>query len=360
MVTKPEATANGQKFAEKWDNQKHVDGAAMKEFIQDLNKLDAQAKAGQADVKWAELAGASDKLADKGVLPKLGLIENKADMRNCRIVGATADEGKDASQRDLVVAIGRAKDEHGKQTKAEHVVILGKDGKFYRAEKTEKGYTKTDEVIANNAAEFESKFKGKENTIPKPTEKSTANPSQEKVSSRATEHGGKIMTRVNEKGEPTEVLITHGANSKQQDLHLRRNGDKWEQVDASGKVVRTADSVKLNDQGNPVVNYCDQPGNSYTYLPSDRVTVTENRTGNITKVINDAGKEMHFLYDENHHIKAYTNDRALFRKDSKGNFTVGGAENETYTTTEPIINAQTGEVIIESTQNGQRRRQCYS
>ena len=159
MLTRAEATQQGMKFAEQWDKEKHsVPADAIKAFAQELNSFDTLSAPQKNSLKWAELRGATDGLISANVLPTLDVAGNgaSADLRNCRIVGLTADGDKNAANDDLVVAIGRQKNN---LTKAENVVILGQDGKFYEARPVQGGYVKTDQLIAENASELETKYK---------------------------------------------------------------------------------------------------------------------------------------------------------------------------------------------------------
>lgn len=156
MVTRAEATQQGIKFAEKWDAEKHtVSEDGMKTFAQDLNSLNNLPAPQKNALKWAELRGATDGLIARKVLPNLDVADNKTNLRNCRIVGLTADGDKNPGNDDLVVAIGR---KYGDESKAESVVILGQDGKFYQARQVQGGYVRSEEVIAQNAQELERKY----------------------------------------------------------------------------------------------------------------------------------------------------------------------------------------------------------
>ncbi len=156
MVTRAEATQQGIKFAEKWDAEKHtVSEDGIKAFAQDLNSLNNLPAPEKNALKWAELRGATDGLIARNVLPNLDVADNKTNLRNCRIVGLTADGDKNSGNDDLVVAIGRKRDN---ASKAENVVILGQDGKFYQARQVEGGYIRSKDVIAENAAELERKY----------------------------------------------------------------------------------------------------------------------------------------------------------------------------------------------------------
>ncbi len=155
MVTRAEATQQGIKFAEKWDAEKHtVPEDAIKTFAQDLNSLNNLPAPQKNALKWAELRGATDGLISKKVLPNLDVADNKTNLRNCRIVGLTADGDKNPGNDDLVVAIGRRTDN---PDKAQHIVILGQDGKFYQARPVQGGYVRS-EKIAENAEELERKY----------------------------------------------------------------------------------------------------------------------------------------------------------------------------------------------------------
>lgn len=159
MLTRGEATQQGMKFADQWDKEKHsVPADAIKTFAQELNSFDALSAPQKNALKWAELRGATDGLISGQVLPNLDVSDKgtSSGLRNCRIVGLTADGDKNSANDDLVVAIGRQKNN---LTKAENVVILGQDGKFYEARSVQGGYVKTEKVIAENAAELESKYK---------------------------------------------------------------------------------------------------------------------------------------------------------------------------------------------------------
>lgn len=159
MLTRAEATQQGMKFAEQWDKEKHsVSADGIKAFSQELNSFDSLPAAQKNSLKWAELRGATDGLIAGKVLPNLDVADDKAaaGLRNCRVVGLTADGDKNSANDDLVVAIGRQKNN---LTKAENVVILGQDGKFYEARQVQGGYVKTEQVIAQNAAELEEKYK---------------------------------------------------------------------------------------------------------------------------------------------------------------------------------------------------------
>lgn len=160
MVTRVEATHQGAKFAEQWDEkQRSVPEEAVKTFSEQLHKLDELPSPEKNALKWANLRGATDGLIAKNVLPNLDVTDAKlqsANLRNCRVVGLTADGDKNAGNNDLVVAIGRKQSD---ASKAEQVVILGQDGKFYKADKVEKGYVKTTEILANNADELAAQFK---------------------------------------------------------------------------------------------------------------------------------------------------------------------------------------------------------
>ncbi len=152
MLTPAEATQQGHKFAEKWDAEKHtVTHEGMKTFAQELNALNTLSAPQKNALKWAELRGATDGLIEKKVLPNLDVVNDKSGLRNCRVVGLTADGDKN----DLVVAIGRRKDN---TDKAENVVILGHDGKFYQARQVKGGYVRGEDVIAQNADELERKY----------------------------------------------------------------------------------------------------------------------------------------------------------------------------------------------------------
>lgn len=160
MVTRVEATHQGAKFAEQWDEKERtVPEQAVKTFSEQLHQLDTLPSPEKNALKWANLRGATDGLIAKNVLPNLDVTDTKlqaSNLRNCRVVGLTADGDKNAGNNDLVVAIGRKQND---ASKAEQVVILGQDGKFYQAQKVEKGYVKTSELLANNAEELTSKFK---------------------------------------------------------------------------------------------------------------------------------------------------------------------------------------------------------
>lgn len=156
MLTRKEATQQGIEFAEKWDAEKHtITEDGIKTFAQDLSLLNNLPAPEKNALKWAELRGASDGLIARKVLPNLDVADNKTNLRNCRIVGLTADGDKNSGNDDLVVAIGRKKDN---PSKAENVVILGQDGKFYQARQVQGGYVRSEEVIAENAAELERNY----------------------------------------------------------------------------------------------------------------------------------------------------------------------------------------------------------
>jgi len=156
MLTRAEATQQGMKFAEKWDDEKHtVAEDGMKAFAKELHSLNDLPAAQKNSLKWAELRGATDGLIARNVLPNLDVKDNKTNLRNCRVVGLTADGDKNSANDDLVVAIGRKSDN---ASRAENVVILGQDGKFYQALQVRGGYVKSEEVIAENAAELERKY----------------------------------------------------------------------------------------------------------------------------------------------------------------------------------------------------------
>lgn len=174
MVTRVEAAHQGAKFAEQWDEkQRSVPEEAVKKFSEQLHKLEDLPSPEKNALKWANLRGATDGLIAKNVLPNLDVTDAKlqsANLRNCRVVGLTADGDKNAGNNDLVVAIGRKQSD---ASKAEQVVILGQDGKFYKADKVEKGYVKTSEIVADNADELAAQFKknGSSAVIPtKPNE----------------------------------------------------------------------------------------------------------------------------------------------------------------------------------------------
>ena len=156
MLTRAEATQQGIKFAEQWDAEKHtISEDGIKTFAQDLNSLNNLPAPEKNALKWAELRGATDGLIARKVLPNLDVADNKTNLRNCRIVGLTADGDKNSGNDDLVVAIGRQKDN---ASKAENVVILAQDGKFYQARQVQGGYVRSEQVIAENAAELERKY----------------------------------------------------------------------------------------------------------------------------------------------------------------------------------------------------------
>ncbi|MBA3993433.1 MAG: hypothetical protein C0469_07890 [Cyanobacteria bacterium DS2.3.42] len=156
MLTRAEATQQGMKFAEQWDKEKHTVGEdGMKAFAQELHSLNSLPAAQKNSLKWAELRGATDGLITRNVLPNLDVADNKTNLRNCRVVGLTADGDKNSGNDDLVVAIGRRTDN---TSRAENVVILGQDGKFYQARQVQGGYVRSEEVIAENAAELERKY----------------------------------------------------------------------------------------------------------------------------------------------------------------------------------------------------------
>ncbi len=156
MLTRAEATQQGMKFAEQWDKEKHTVGEdGMKAFAQELHSLNSLPAAQKNSLKWAELRGATDGLITRNVLPNLDVADNKTNLRNCRVVGLTADGDKNSGNDDLVVAIGRKTDN---TSRAENVVILGQDGKFYQARQVQGGYVRSEEVIAENAAELERKY----------------------------------------------------------------------------------------------------------------------------------------------------------------------------------------------------------
>jgi hypothetical protein len=159
MLTRAEATQQGMKFAEQWDKEKHsVSAEGIKAFAQELNSYDSLPAPQKNALKWAELRGATDGLIAGNVLPNLDVADSSASagLRNCRIVGLTADGDKNSANDDLVVAIGRQKNN---ANRAESVVILGQDGKFYEAQKVKGGYVRTQNVIADNAAELETRHK---------------------------------------------------------------------------------------------------------------------------------------------------------------------------------------------------------
>jgi hypothetical protein len=156
MLTRAEATQQGIKFAELWDAEKHtISEDGIKTFAQDLSSLNNLPAPEKNALKWAELRGATDGLIARKVLPNLDVADNKTNLRNCRIVGLTADGDKNSGNDDLVVAIGRQKDN---ASKAENVVILAQDGKFYQARQVQGGYVRSEQVIAENAAELERKY----------------------------------------------------------------------------------------------------------------------------------------------------------------------------------------------------------
>jgi hypothetical protein len=156
MLTRAEATQQGKKFAEQWDSEKHtVSQDSMKNFAQDLNSFNSLSAPQKNSLKWAELQGATDGLIKRNVLPNLDVADDKTNLRNCRVVGLTADGDKNLQNDDLVIAIGRKRDN---ATKAENVVILGQDGKFYQARQVKSGYVRSDVLVAENAAELERKY----------------------------------------------------------------------------------------------------------------------------------------------------------------------------------------------------------
>lgn len=156
MLTRTEATQKGIDFAEKWDPEKHaVSPEGMQTFAHDLNSLNGLSAPQKNSLKWAELRGATDGLIARNILPNLDVKDNKSNLRNCRIVGLTADGDKNFANDDLVVAIGRKRDN---ASKAENIVILGQDGKFYQARQVKGGYVRSQDVIAENASELEQKY----------------------------------------------------------------------------------------------------------------------------------------------------------------------------------------------------------
>lgn len=180
MVTRAEATQQGIKFAEKWDGEKHtVSEDAIKTFAQDLHSLNSLPAPEKNSLKWAELRGATDGLINKKVLPNLDVADNKTNLRNCRIVGLTADGDKNSGNDDLVVAIGRKRDN---ANKAENVVILGQDGKFYQARQVQGGYVRSEVVIAESAAELERKYSRSDFTPKKENDKTQNNAKPEENS----------------------------------------------------------------------------------------------------------------------------------------------------------------------------------
>lgn len=156
MLTRAEATQNGQRFAEQWDAEKHtVSQNSIEKFAQELNSLSNLPEPQKNALKGAELRGATDGLIQRKVLPNLDVEEGRTNMRKCRVVGLTADGDKNLANDDLVIAIGRKKDD---ASKAENVVILGQDGKFYEARQVKNGYLRSDVVIAENAEDLERKY----------------------------------------------------------------------------------------------------------------------------------------------------------------------------------------------------------
>jgi len=168
MLTRAEATQQGMKFAEQWNSEKHsVSQDSIRDFAQDLNSLNSLPAPQKNALKWAELRGATDGLIARKVLPNLDVADDKTNMRNCRVVGLTADGDKSSGNDDLVIAIGRKRDN---ASKAENVVILGQDGKFYQARQVKGGYVRSDVVIAESAAELERKY-NREGFAPKSDDK---------------------------------------------------------------------------------------------------------------------------------------------------------------------------------------------
>lgn len=164
MHTRAEATQQGMKFAEQWDTEKHtVSQDSIKNFAQDLDSLNSLPAPQKNALKWAELRGATDGLIARKVLPNLDVADDKTNLRNCRVVGLTADGDKNSGNDDLVIAIGRRRDN---ASKAENVVVLGQDGKFYQARQVKSGYVRSDVVIAESAAELERKY-NREGFVPK-------------------------------------------------------------------------------------------------------------------------------------------------------------------------------------------------
>lgn len=176
MHTRAEATQQGMKFAEQWDTEKHsVSQDSIKNFAQDLNSLNSLPAPQKNALKWAELRGATDGLITRKVLPNLDVADDKTNLRNCRVVGLTADGDKNLGNDDLVIAIGRKRDN---ASKAENVVVLGQDGKFYQARQVKGGYVRSDVVIAECAAELERKY-NREGFVPKSDDTKSKNYPQE-------------------------------------------------------------------------------------------------------------------------------------------------------------------------------------
>lgn len=184
MLTRAEATQQGIKFAEQWDAEKHsVCQDSIKNFAQDLNSLNSLPAPQKNALKWAELRGATDGLIARKVLPDLDVADDKSNLRNCRVVGLTADGDKNSSNDDLVIAIGRRRDN---VSKAENVVVLGQDGKFYQARQVKSGYVRSDVVIAENAAELERKY-NREGFVPKSEDMQRAIETSEKQKTKETQ-----------------------------------------------------------------------------------------------------------------------------------------------------------------------------
>jgi len=206
MLTRAEATQQGAKFAEQWDKEKHsVSSEGMKVFAQELHSLDALPAPQKNSLKWAELRGATDGLISKNVLPNLDVADNTTGLRNCRIVGLTADGDKNSANDDLVVAIGRRKDN---QSKAENVVILGQDGKFYGAREVKGGYVRSEEVLANDAAELESKYKEKRfNEAGKHKQEAQGNEETKEKQENSDSREPKEKTKMPQRSSPRNLEI---------------------------------------------------------------------------------------------------------------------------------------------------------
>lgn len=230
MVTRAEATQHGAKFAEQWDDKKHtVSEDAIKTFAQDLNSMNSLPDAQRNVVKEAELRGATDGLISKNVLPNLDVSDNKSKMRNCRVVGLTADGDKNNGNDDLVIAIGRKKEN---SAKAESVVILGQDGKFYQAQEVKGGYVKTQDVIAQNAEELERKYNRKDFTP------------QTEAERKAIEQKREEAKKLDQKLDPK---LDQKLDPKQKIEHEKREDEKSE--DDKGKLI--AQEQSREKRGNP-------------------------------------------------------------------------------------------------------------
>lgn len=201
MLTKAEATQQGQKFADQWDMEKHtVSQESMKTFAAELNSMNDLPAAQKNSLKWAELRGATDGLISSNVLPNLDVTDDKTNLRNCRVVGLTADGDKNLGNDDLVIAIGRKKDN---AAKAENVVVLGQDGKFYQARQVKGGYVRSQELIAENAGELERRY-NRTQFFPK-TESSEKPDGQPQQKREIKQEESRLIAA--EKGNPADLEV---------------------------------------------------------------------------------------------------------------------------------------------------------